>query len=255
MPSRHRRDSYASYEVVGSFVFDSEAVRTESSDPRRFAAPEEESEEEEAVPFVRGGRAQAKKEAAHKASFKASSKPNDGIVDVASLKPLPAPVAKVVQEPVETVVVAEPVTVEQPKSPSGSEAVSPTRTHTTRVSTPKRKKDAAAKALRVQARLAAAAARLKARTAFLGGRANKVDEVKGKIEVRATASCDDHTPSTRLVSIREDAGWSYFRFRAGSDRVGRVAHHAFDAVPSRETRSPRRRRRRRTSVRATDRRP
>ena len=134
------------------------------------------------MPFVRGGRAQAKKEAAHKASFKASSKPNDGVVEVAALKPLPEPVAKVVETKPETVVVAEPVTVEQPKSPSGSEAVSPTRTHTTRVSTPKRKKDAAAKALRVQARLAAAAARLKARTAFLGGRANKVDEVKGKIE-------------------------------------------------------------------------
>jgi hypothetical protein len=168
------------------FFSDFEAIRTESSDPRRFAAPEEESEEEEAVPFVRGGRAQAKKEAAHKASFKASSKPNDGIVEVASLKPLPAPVATVVQEPVETVVVAEAV-AEPVKSPSGSEAVSPTRTHTTRVSTPKRKKDAAAKALRVQARLAAAAARLKARTAFLGGRANKVDEVKGKIEVRVSA--------------------------------------------------------------------
>ena len=147
-----------------------------------FAAPEEESEEEEAVPFVRGGRAQAKKEAAHKASFKASSKPNDGVVEVAALKPLPTPVAKVVETKPETVVVAEPVAeTETPKSPSGSEAVSPTRTHTTRVSTPKRKKDAAAKTLRVQARLAAAAARLKARTAFLGGRANKVDEVRDSV--------------------------------------------------------------------------
>ena len=90
-------------------------------------------EEEEAVPFVRGGRAQAKKEAAHKASFKASSKPNDGIVEVATLKPLPEPVAKVVETKPETVVVAEAVTTEAetPKSPSGSEAVSPTRTHTT----------------------------------------------------------------------------------------------------------------------------
>ena len=158
-----------------------EAFRTESSDPRRFAAPEEESEEEEeAVPFVRGGRAQAKKEAAHKASFKASSKPNDGVVEVAALKPLSEPVAKAVEAKPENVVVAEPV-AEAVKSPSGSEAVSPTRTHTTRVSTPKRKKDAAAKALRVQARLAAAAARLKARTAFLGGRANKVDEVRDSV--------------------------------------------------------------------------
>ena len=38
MPSRHRRDSRPSDEVVGGFFFDFEAIRTESSDrdaPRR----------------------------------------------------------------------------------------------------------------------------------------------------------------------------------------------------------------------------
>ena len=112
----------------------------------------ESSEEEEDVPFVRGGRAQAKKEAAHKAAFKPSSKPNDGVVEVAALK--------------------APVPVVMPSTPKAvEEAVAE-----------KPRKDPAAKALRVQARLAQSALRLKARTAFLGGRANKVEEVKAKIE-------------------------------------------------------------------------